>query len=233
MSKEYNESGNRQFWSTFSGSFRRRAKHTDEPSEIITRINKNDKEVKEVARTALGGNITNIYFEPSEYGEQLKIELDANEAGQVPILGFGVESKDGRDLMKKLPALDLSKEVKFVPYQFVDEDDKRSGVTLYQSENGEFDKKIANHFWNEEKKEFINGFPTIDWDNATEKERKIWKIERDTFLKTYLLEHVCSKFPDGIRSEVELKRPQRVKGEDPAKDIDDAFDAAFPDKPPF
>ena len=46
MSKEYNESGNRQFWSTFSGSFRRRAKHTDEPGEIITRINKNDKEVK-------------------------------------------------------------------------------------------------------------------------------------------------------------------------------------------
>lgn len=194
MSREFNESGNKQYWSTFQGSFRRRAKHTDDPAEVITRINKNDKEVKEVARTALGGHITNIYFEPSEYGEQLKIELDANEQGQVPVLGFGVDSKDGRDLMKKLPALDLSKEVKFAPYQFVDEDDKRSGITLYQSENGEFDKKIGNHFWDDAKKEFINGFPTIDWDTATEKQQKIWKIERDTFLKTYLLENVCSQF---------------------------------------
>src|SRR3990167_10611621 len=156
MSREFNESGNKQYWSTFQGSFRRRAKDNDEASEVITRINKNDKEVKEVARTALGGKITNIYFEPSEYGEQLKIELDANESGQVPVLGFGVESKDGRDLMKKLPALDFSKEVKFAPHQFVDGDDKRSGITLYQSENGEFDKKIDNYFWNEEKKEFTH-----------------------------------------------------------------------------
>lgn len=200
MSREFNESSSKQYWSTFQGSFRRRAKATDEPHEVITRINKNDKEVKEVARTALAGKITNIYFEPSEYGEQLKIELDANEQGQVPVLGFGVESKDGRDLMKKIPALDLSKEVKFAPYQFVDEDDKRSGITLYQSENGEFDKKIGNHFWDDEKKEAINGFPSIDWDNASEKERKIWKIERDTFLKTYLIEHVCSKFTkDGMQ----------------------------------
>src|SRR3990167_2963971 len=217
MSREFNESGNKQYWSTFQGSFRRRAKDNDEQSEIITRINKNDKEVKEVSRTALGGNITNIYFEPSEYGEQLKIELDANELGQVPVLGFGVESKDGRDLMKKLPALDFSKEVKFAPYQFTEDDDKRSGITLYQSENGEFDKKIGNHFWDEGKKEFINGFPTIVWDTASEKEQKIWKIERDTFLKTYLVEHVCSKFTKDGRQDAALDNA--IEGKDPLEGI--------------
>lgn len=203
MSKEFNESGNKQYWTTFQGTFRRKAKDADEPGEVITRINKNDKEVREVSRTALGGHITNIYFEPTEFGEQLKIELDANENGQIPVLGFGVESKDGRDLMKKLPALNLSKEVKFAPYQFTDGDDKRSGVTLYQSEQGEFDKKIDNHFWDDEKKEFTNGFPTIDWDNATEKEQKIWKIERDTFLKSYLQEHVCPTFSAGHQKSTE------------------------------
>lgn len=219
MSKEYNESGNKQYWGTFQGSFRRRAKITDEQSEVLTRINKKDKEVKEIARTALGGKITNIYFEPSEYGEQLKIELDANEAGQVPVLGFGVDSKDGRDLMKKLPALDLSKEVKFAPYQFIDGDDKRSGITLYQSENGEFDKKIGNYFWDDAKKESINGFPTIEWDNASEKEQKIWKIERDTFLKTYLLEHVCTKFTEqGKKDSVQDKAMDEALSGEPNPD---------------
>ncbi|MCR4330934.1 MAG: hypothetical protein NUV49_03595 [Patescibacteria group bacterium] len=193
-SREYNERGNKQYWATFQGSFRRKAQDNDNQDEVITRINKNDKEVHEISRTALSGYIADIYFEPSDFGEQLKIELDASEDGKIPVLGFGVESKDGRDLLKKLPAIDLAKEVKFIPYQFTDDGDTRSGITLYQSDTGEFDKKIANFFWDDEKKEAVNGFPPIDWDNATEKEQKMWKIERDSFLKTYLQENVLPKF---------------------------------------
>lgn len=212
MSREITRQNNKQYYSVFSGKFVRRAKDGE---ESVERINKNSKQVKEVYKESLAGIITNLYFEPSDFGKQLKIELDPLENGSIPVLGFGVESKDGRDIMKKLPALDYSKEVEFAPYRFEEDDVARSGITLYQD-----GAKILNFFFDPTTKEFINGYPTIDWDSASESAQKIYKIQRDEFLMKYTEEHVISQFNQPARI------PQSYE-EEHAGDVIDIKDIPF------
>ena len=197
MSKEIKGGSNKQYYSIFDGKFR--TKVAEGSPEALERVNKLGKQVFERSVDSLIGKIENVYFEASDYGKQIKIELDANENGKVPVLSFGVEGKDGREMLKKLPAIDLSQDVRISPYDFTDESgERRSGISIRQGET--FDSKINSFFvevkgeGKDKKVKYINGYPTIDWDSATESQQKIYKIERDDFLVKYAEEHILSKF---------------------------------------
>lgn len=224
MSREIITGSDKIYYSVFDGAFRRKVRENTEGA--MERINKLGKQVFEVEVDQLAGIIENIHTEPSDYGEQIKITLDANADGKHPVLSFGMESKDGRDVLRKLPALDFSKEVVFAPYKFQpdDSDAPRSGLSIYQ--DGE---KVENHFFDTATKTFKHGFPTIDWDKATKSQQKVYQIERDEFLQNYFREHVLSKFTEGAR---ELPRRKEAPNSDPDA-IDKAFEDAFPDKAPF
>lgn len=189
MSREVTGSSDKTYYSTFDGTFRTRVREGTDGA--IERINKLGKQVFEREVDQLAGVIEDIRIEPSEYGDQLKITLDKNGQGKHPVLSFGVESKDGRDLLRKLPALDLTKEVVFAPYKFQpdDSDTPRSGISLYQD-----NQKIENHFFDTATKTFKYGFPTIDWNAATKSQQKVYQITRDEFLMNFLQENVLSKF---------------------------------------
>ncbi len=198
MSSEMKTEGsNKKYYSVFSGAFR--TKVPEGTPEALERTNKNGVRVLEREVKALFGTIENIAIEDSDYGKQLKITLDSNDEGVHPVLSFSVESKDGRDVLKKLPAIDFSKEVRIMPYRFTpdDKDEEISGISIAQEDaEGKFTNKVENFFYEPTTKKYLHDFPTIDWDKATESEQKIYKIKRDEFLLNYIQEKIVPSFSE-------------------------------------
>lgn len=198
MSRTETASSDRKFYQVVEGEFRTRVPEGTEGA-IVRKLQKGPnagREVWEVPHKALIGTIESVGIDDGEYGKQLQVTLDTENDGKHPVLSFGTESKDGRDLMKKLPSVDFSKEVRIMPYRFVpdDRDTEISGISITQpDEEGKFTVKIENHFFDPETKGYLHGFPTIDWDKASEEEQKIYKIQRDGFLVKYLVENVIPK----------------------------------------
>lgn len=183
------------YYSVFNGAFR--TKVPEGSAGALVRVNKNNKEVHEREVQALFGIIENVEFEDSDYGKRIKITLDANDEGAHPVISIGVESKDGRDFLRKLPAIDLSKEVRFMPYKFTpdDSDQERSGISITQrDQNDQFTIKVENYFWDKEKSAYKHGHPEIEWDTAKESEQKIYLIQRDEFLMDYAAKNILPKF---------------------------------------
>lgn len=108
----------------------------------------------ELVFDSVSGVITKIGFVDGEYGKNLLIEID-NDG----IVQFGTSSNFGEDIMKKIPNIDFSKEVKLVPFSFEDKGKTRKGVTVYQGET-----KIDSHYYDAEKKESCNGIPETEGD---------------------------------------------------------------------
>lgn len=194
MSKE--QVGGQQegkFYSVVGGTFRTRV--PENHPEAVSRVNKKGVTVYEKEVRALFGKIENITVYEGDFGKNLNITLDPNEDGEVPVASFIVDSRDGEDVMKKLPNVDFSKEVKIAPYRFIPEGEakERSGVSIFQQdENGEFRKKLENYFW--DGKNALHGMPSIDWDKASEADKKIHFIKVNAVLVEYLEKNILPKF---------------------------------------
>lgn len=199
----------KQFYQVYDGSFRTKVR--EGTPEALERVNKKGVQVFEREVKALFGLIENVALEDSDFGKQVKITLDANDEGRHPVLSFGVESKDGRDVLRKLPGVDFSKEVRIMPYRFVPEDknEEVSGISFtQQDEEGKYTIKIENFFFDNEKKEYLHDFPTINWDDSSESDQKIYKIKRDEFLVNYLKENVIPKVSAMKPADTGIKYPE-------------------------
>jgi len=195
MSREQSFGSSKKFYQVYDHKLR--TKVPEGHPDAVSRINKKGVQVFEKEVNALFGKIEGVEFEDSDFGKRLIITLDKNEDGENPVISFGVESKDGRDMLKKLPAIDLAKEVRIMPYFFLGEDGKQdsSGISIYHPDaSGVFSEKVGNFFFDPIKKEYLHGFPVIDWDTSSEAEQKIYKIQRDDFLVKFIQEHVVGKF---------------------------------------
>lgn len=116
-----------------------------------------EKEKIELVHDSVSGKITKISFESGDYGKNLQIELDGDG-----IISLGTKTNFGEDLMKKIPAIDLTKEVKLAPYSFNDDKGKnRKGVTVYQ------DGVKIDSFYKSEDNKAINGMPEPEGDTKS------------------------------------------------------------------
>jgi len=220
MSTEQKNTGSgKRFYQVFDGEFR--TKVPEGTPEAIERKNKNGVMVYERPVKALFGSIEGVSVEDSDFGKQIKITLDKNEDGENPVLSFGVESKNGRDIMKKLPGIDFKEEVRIMPYRFTPEGQTQelSGISITQKdEEGKYTKKIENFFLDPKSKKYLHGMPEIDWDNSSESEQKIFKIQRDEFLVNYMEKNVIP----GLAAKSEDK-----SFEYPDNDLDEEFKSPF------
>lgn len=204
---------NKVFYQIFDQKLRTRV--PENHPDAIPRINKKGVQVHERESFALFGKIENVQLKDSDFGKQLEIMLDKNDDGKNPILTVGVESKNGRDILKSLPAVNFDKDVRILPYRYIPEGttEERTGISIAQQDNeGKFTKKIVNFFFNPETKEYLHKYPTIDWNKATEADKKIYKIQRDQFLQDYLQEHVISRF--AAKRESSIEHPDDINPED-------------------
>lgn len=136
------------------------------------------------------GFITAVKFDEGEYGEQIQVTFEDGE--DKVILTLPVASNFGEDLMKKLPAVNFEEKVTVSPYAFTADNGKdKRGVNLYQKSD-----KVSNFFYDFEKKEVINGFPTPEGDTK-EYSKDDWKIhflQVRKFLVKYTKERIVPRF---------------------------------------
>ena len=125
-----------------------------------------EKEKIELVHDSVSGLLTNIAFENGDFGTSLHVTLDDDG-----IIAMSTASSFGEDFMKKLPNIDLKKEIKLAPYAFEAEDGKnRKGITVYQD-----NVKIESFYFDKDKKKGINGIPEADGD-TTKFKSDDWKL---------------------------------------------------------
>lgn len=143
----------------------------------------------ELVFTELTGLITDIKFWEGDYGKLIQVTVVDGEEEPV-ILSISASQNFGEDLMKKLPNVDLKKEVKLVPFSFEDDKKKKHrGITIYQS-----DIKVENFYRDEDAKKNINGYPNP---KAFKKDEKISKTYWRKFFSEaneFLIEDTCKRF---------------------------------------
>ena len=104
----------------------------------------------ELIHDSVKGIITEVTIIEGKYGKNLQITIDTE------VISLGVKTNFGEDMLKKLPSLDLLKEVILTPYSFLPkgEENKKKGITVYQD-----GIKVSSYYYDIEKKESINGCP--------------------------------------------------------------------------
>lgn len=171
----------------------------------ITRTYKDSKDVEhtkiEKVFESVSGKITDISFANTEFGTLLQVTLtDTDEflANEPETLSMSTSQPFAVDFMKKLPNIDLSKEVILKPFAFTPENGKRElkGLTVTQDGN-----KIEKSFYDAQSKTNTMGFPNPDEKLATEKNemkrKEGWKRyfkDVEIFLVDYTTENFVSKF---------------------------------------
>ena len=109
------------------------------------------------------GRIVSIKFKDSDFGKSCDVELED------AVVSLNTEARFFPDFAKKIFPADLSKSISFAPYDFEGDDSKKIvGITMRQGND-----KLANHFYDGEKKEAINGMPTTE--SGVKYDKDDWK----------------------------------------------------------
>lgn len=162
-----------------------------------------DKHYTEQLFDELAGNITSIEIKDGDYGRVLYISVD-NEI----VITAGVSGSFGQDLLKKIPNIEINKEVVFTPYSFTAKDTGKSikGVTIMQEGN-----KLSSFFQEGTGKDTKNlhGYPEVAKSkkpNPSEKTawKKFWNKyfeEVEDFLVAYISKNHIIKYTEDSQEE--------------------------------
>ncbi len=149
----------------------------------------------ELVYASLSGKITSIKFFDSEFGKQLSIAIKDDETYfvQLPYKG-----RYAMDLMKKLPNVDLEKEVEIAPFDFFGDNGKPiKGVSVMQG-----NEKVKNFFYDEATKK-EKEIPQIEKE-VDQMDSDDWQIHFTTvakFLQSYIEKNVASKLENKVIGE--------------------------------
>lgn len=127
-------------------------------------VEKSDKSVVtkwELVKKGYKGTIESITFNEMDFGKMINVafKLEPGERDQV-VLSMNTASNYAFDFMKKLPNVDLTKEVSISPFSFIGDNGKSvKGITIWQGEDSN-KVKVANYF--SDGKTSINGMPEPD-----------------------------------------------------------------------
>lgn len=161
---------------------------------------------------SLSGKITNISFRDGDFGKQMNLVI--TDDGKDYSLQMNTAQSFCEDLMKKLPNINLEKEVELIPYDFKDDNDKqRKGITVKQGE-----EKIESFYYDKEAKKTINNLPEPEG-KVEDFDKEDWKVH---FIKVrkFLVEET-------------IKTNRKLEGE--TKSLDEIYpdDEIDPENIPF
>lgn len=224
----------KNWYYTIDGSFRQKVEQ-DHPEAVRRDWKSADGKTSgtkyERIISALFGKIEKVEFVAGDYGLNINITLDKNDDGINPNISLLAASREGEDFLKKLPNIDLSKEVRLMPFNFDDDNDREvRGLSITQQDNeGNFKVKIMSFFFDPEKKENINGYPVVADRDAMDKEDwKVFFIQARKFLVKYAEENIIPKLAERT---IGVSPIPKSYEEEHAKDpLENEFD---PSKIPF
>lgn len=196
------------YYSIKDGSFRL-ATDKEDP-EAVRREYTNPKTGEdgvayEKAYKALYGIISDVSFHDNALKDgtvlrSLNIGLGEDENGISQIISIPIDGRFATDFLKRLPSIDLQKEVRLMPYDFEKEGPRQVGISVYhKDESDNFTVKVDNNFFTkveekEGKKVYTNlhGFPEPTDEDASDWPFYFKKVNK--FLVSYAKENVCPKF---------------------------------------
>ena len=233
MSRAEQATSNKSFFKIVEGSFRRSvpAGTPDAIERAWTAGGKTGTAI-EVEYKHLFGFVRNVEFYEGEGDNgkytNLNLVLDEDEeTGRIPVISVGVDTKYARDIMHKLPNIDLEKDVRIRPFSFVPEGEDKAvtGVEIMQRDSiDKFTKKVESFFFKKEgeKSVEVNGFPKREkpYDEQSKAEREISKILRNEFLANYTRENIIPKFNVSLRPPQSLEEQMERQGNYPTEEID-------------
>lgn len=196
---------------------------------------------------ALYGIITDVSFRENTLKDgtnlrSININIGDNEDGVAQIISIPQDSRFATDLLKRLPSVDFSKEVRLMPYDFEKDGPRQVGISIaYKNpDTEEFTVKVGNDYFTkveekDGKKVYTNlhGFPEPTDEDSSDWPFYFKKVEK--FLIQYTKEHVLPRIGTN-ETRSTTSTPKATGDRNESEKIDDAFDAAFPDPkdaPPF
>lgn len=169
--------------------------------------------------TSLIGYIEDIQFYDGEFGTEINVSLDKSEDGYKPVVQLKLASREGEDFLKKLPNIQLLREVKLRPFSFNgDEGGEVRGMSVMQeNESGEFKKKI-NSFFQDTDRKSLNGFPEPDGstEDYSKDDWKMYFLQTRKFLKNFTIDTMTPKIAEavqdrGVSSPKSLEQQERLR----------------------
>ncbi len=154
---------------------------------------------------SVSGIIKDIVFINTKFGTLLQVTVTDPFLGDEETLSMSTSQPFAQDFMKKLPNIDLSKEVVLQPFSFIPKGEikKKQGMKITQ--NGGI--KIEKSFYNTETKENTMGMPVPDKKLEKEtnemKRKEGWKRyfkDVEIFLVDYTTEHFVTKKAETVES---------------------------------
>lgn len=109
--------------------------------ETKERINKNGKQVFEQSFDAIVGRLTSVGKKENDYG--IFIEIGLTDGKDNYSISTQFSGRYSSSFLKALPNIDLSKDVRLLPWSMIDKNDpskKVTGITLYQNDGNGFVK---------------------------------------------------------------------------------------------
>ena len=140
----------------------------------------------ELVAQKITGKIKNLAIYEGDFGKNIIITLDG-EGEDDTAISLSANSNFGEDFLKKLPNLDVSKDICFAPYSFEDEKKKlRKGISITQDGEKKPDYYHKQNPKNDKQWDPCNGYPKLPkeasgWDSDD------WKLYFGTARK-FLLE---------------------------------------------
>ncbi len=160
----------------------------------------------ELVYKGYAGFIKNIAFQENKYGEVIQITFQKETEDENDlIIALNTALNFGTDFMKKLPNIDLTKEVSLSPYSFEDDNGVlRKGITVWQGPDGS-KVKLPNFFYDAENKKSLNGFPVPQGDTKAYKKDdwKMYFMQCKKFLTEYTAANIIPKFASLTLPEIE------------------------------
>lgn len=161
----------------------------------------------ELVLQAISGKVTKVDFVTTNYGTLLQITV--SDEGQDLIISTGTSSNFGTDLMKRLPSFDFSKNYRFAPYSFTNDDGKNvRGVSIIEGLTFVKDaSKIPNFFWDAKKEKVLHDFPQPKGDTKKYTKNR-WKSffgDVEDFLIEYIKDNVIEAIQKAVGNNVPLE----------------------------
>lgn len=173
------------------------------------------KEVWEIHFEDVGGRLTSIEVEETDFGKKYK--LGFNYVGEFHSVSIPVESRYGDSLMNKIGSVDLSKDFMLKCYSFTPKGEakKREGINIFQN-----DQKLPYYFTQEDPK----GKPAPE-ENMDADDWKIYNIKARKFYAAFIKD-LDAKLKQSKPAEFakDVKAPQINDKQEPEPEPDDQSD---------
>ncbi len=149
----------------------------------VARVNKVQKTVYEIFHDSFTAKLINIRTRDGEYGKSW--EFDFKDGSEVYTLQLSYSNSYATNILKMLPNIDLTKEMKLQPSQKIEDGKTKSSLFISQ------DGKTLKHAYT---KENPNGLPPME--QVTVKGQPVWDdSKRLVFLEEMVNRDILPKLP--------------------------------------